>query len=206
MSVKFTSKGLADGTDDTKELEFNVAGVTTGTTRTITVPNGDTKLYTGDGTSGQILTSNGAGTAPTFQAAAAGGKVLQVVSGIDSVNKATTAGAIDGHSVSITPSSANSKILMLLTVAGETIGSGGDRGIGVTLYRGSTLLVQYTYNHYMSSNTNQRIGAIGIQRLDSPNTTAEVTYKYTFQQTGANSQARVNYYGESSIILMEIAQ
>ena len=70
MSVKFTSKGLADGTDSTKELEFNVAGVTTGTTRTITVPNGDTKLYTGDGTSGQILTSNGAGTAPTFQAAA----------------------------------------------------------------------------------------------------------------------------------------
>ena len=70
MSVKFTSKGLADGTDSTKELEFNVTGVTTGTTRTITVPNGDTKLYTGDGTSGQILTSNGAGTAPTFQAAA----------------------------------------------------------------------------------------------------------------------------------------
>ena len=73
MSVKFTSKGLADGTDDTKELEFNIAGVTTGTTRTITIPDGDTKLYTGDGTSGQILTSNGAGTAPTFQAAAAAG-------------------------------------------------------------------------------------------------------------------------------------
>ena len=73
MSVKFTSKGLADGTDSTKELEFNVAGVTTGTTRTITIPDGDTKLYTGDGTSGQILTSNGAGTTPTFQAAAAAG-------------------------------------------------------------------------------------------------------------------------------------
>ena len=39
MSVKFTSKGLADGTDSTKELEFNVTGVTTGTTRTITVPD-----------------------------------------------------------------------------------------------------------------------------------------------------------------------
>jgi len=72
MSVKFTSKGLADGTDSTKELEFNVAGVTTGTTRTITIPDGDTKLYTGDGTTGQVLTSNGAGTTPTFQAAAGG--------------------------------------------------------------------------------------------------------------------------------------
>ena len=37
MSVKFTSKGLADGTDSTKELEFNVSGITTGTTRTINV-------------------------------------------------------------------------------------------------------------------------------------------------------------------------
>lgn len=37
------------------------------------MPDGDCKLYTGDGTSGQVLTSNGAGSAPTFQAAAADG-------------------------------------------------------------------------------------------------------------------------------------
>jgi len=36
------------------------------------MPDGDTKLYTGDGTSGQILTSGGVGVAPTFQAAAGG--------------------------------------------------------------------------------------------------------------------------------------
>ena len=62
MSVKFTSKGLADGTDSTKELEFNVAGVTTGTTRTITVPDADVDLSVLGGPSlgtGAIIRTNG---------------------------------------------------------------------------------------------------------------------------------------------------
>jgi len=73
MSIKYSDSGFLDGADSTKKLSFDVSGVTTGTTRTITMPDGDTKLYTGDGTSGQVLTSGGAGVAPTFQAAAAGG-------------------------------------------------------------------------------------------------------------------------------------
>jgi len=78
MSIKYSDSGFLDGADETKKLSFDVSGVTTGTTRTITMPDGDTKLYTGDGTSGQILTSGGVGVAPTFQTAAGGGKVLQV--------------------------------------------------------------------------------------------------------------------------------
>ena len=78
MSIKYSDSGFLDGADETKKLSFDVSGVTTGTTRTITMPDGDTKLYTGDGTSGQVLTSGGAGVAPTFQAAAGGGKVLKV--------------------------------------------------------------------------------------------------------------------------------
>ena len=72
MSIKYSDSGFLDGADETKKLSFDVSGVTTGTTRTITMPDGDTKLYTGDGTSGQILTSGGAGVAPTFQTAAGG--------------------------------------------------------------------------------------------------------------------------------------
>ena len=60
MSVKFTSKGLADGTDSTKELEFNVTGVTTGTTRTITVPDSDVDL--GQTTAKAWVNFNGTGT------------------------------------------------------------------------------------------------------------------------------------------------
>ena len=73
MSIKYSDSGFLDGADETKKLSFDVSGVTTGTTRTITMPDGDTKLYTGDGTSGQILTSGGTGVAPTFQTAASGG-------------------------------------------------------------------------------------------------------------------------------------
>jgi len=72
MSIKYSDSGFLDGADETKKLSFDVSGVTTGTTRTITMPDGDTKLYTGDGTSGQVLTSGGTGVAPTFQAAAGG--------------------------------------------------------------------------------------------------------------------------------------
>ena len=73
MTIKYSDSGFLDGADETKKLSFDVSGVTTGTTRTITMPDGDTKLYTGDGTSGQVLTSGGVGVAPTFQTAASGG-------------------------------------------------------------------------------------------------------------------------------------
>ena len=85
MSIKYSDSGFLDGADETKKLSFDVSGVTTGTTRTITMPDGDTKLYTGDGTSGQVLTSGGAGVAPTFQAAASGGATA-----LDGLSDATT--------------------------------------------------------------------------------------------------------------------
>ena len=81
MSIKYSDSGFLDGADETKKLSFDVSGVTTGTTRTITMPDGDTKLYTGDGTSGQVLTSGGTGVAPTFQTAA-GATGMDDVSGV----------------------------------------------------------------------------------------------------------------------------
>ena len=39
MSIKYGANGLHDGTDETKQLAFDVTGVTTGTTRTVTVPD-----------------------------------------------------------------------------------------------------------------------------------------------------------------------
>ena len=39
MPIKYGANGLHDGTDETKQLAFDVTGVTTGTTRTVTVPD-----------------------------------------------------------------------------------------------------------------------------------------------------------------------
>ena len=106
MSIKYSDSGFLDGADETKKLSFDVSGVTTGTTRTITMPDANVDLssvgtpddnsvtlakmaggtdgnlitydasgdpaYVTTGTSGQVLTSGGAGVAPTFQAAAGG--------------------------------------------------------------------------------------------------------------------------------------
>ena len=136
------------------------------------------------------------------------GSVLQVVSGTDSTLTSTNAGSpVLGHSVTITPRYSTSKILVLASLAAETIGSHSDRGVGLRLYRDDTNLINYVYNHYMSSNTNQRIGAVAMHVYDSPNSTGEVSYSYKYVNTGGtNSIARMNYYGDSVITLMEIAQ
>lgn len=84
---------LVDATDKTKKVAFDVSGVTTGTTRTMTAPNydltiahnpmttGGDAVYGGaaglptrlaNGSSGQVLTSAGGTSAPTWTTPAAG--------------------------------------------------------------------------------------------------------------------------------------
>jgi len=149
MSIKYSDSGFLDGADETKKLSFDVSGVTTGTTRTITMPDANVDLssvgtpddnsvtlakmaggtdgnlitydasgdpaYVTTGTSGQVLTSGGTGVAPTFQTAAGGGKVLQVVnvnpSKTSTVTKSGSIGELTTDlRLAITPLSATSKL------------------------------------------------------------------------------------------------
>jgi hypothetical protein len=136
------------------------------------------------------------------------GSVLQVVSATDGTNLSTTAGSpVVGHTVSITPIASTSKILVLASLAAESLGSASDRGIGLRLYRDETVLVNYVYNHYMSIDTTQRIGAVSFHVYDYPATAGTLSYSYKYVNTGGTSStARMNYYGDSIITLMEIAQ
>ena len=135
----------------------------------------------GVGTSGQVLTSNGAGSAPTMQDAAAGGKVLQVVSTTktDTTSIASsTFTDIPSFSVSITPSSTTSKILVTLSLNWDGANDThfrferGGSAIAVGDVSGNRDRCSFVGNHRGQDETN--LGSMTI--LDSPNSTSVQTY------------------------------
>lgn len=156
-----------------------------------------------------------------------GGKVLQVLQTLKTDTQSFTSSSsfsdIVGLSVSITPSSASSKILVSFSV---NAGTGNDAGhLMMQLLRDSTAIglgdaaSNRTRNTGIYSNTASGGGGQVIQNsfmlLDSPNTTSSVTYK--MQGKGNTSAVHVNrsnrdhdtsaYDGRCSshITVMEIA-
>jgi hypothetical protein len=80
------------------------------------------------GTDGQVLTSTGAGSPPAFETAAAGGKVLQVVSGSISSTLSTSSTSFADMSASLsksmTLSSSSNKVLVFVGINGGYRSSG----------------------------------------------------------------------------------
>jgi hypothetical protein len=118
-------------------------------------------------------------------ASGVGGKVLQVVQSIGTgatLSTTSTSFVATGTNVSITPSSASSKVFVMVTSGlfwvneNSSTASGG----GMTIYRNSTNINPSSGGHMAR---NYRIGATNIQNggmsmsvLDSPNTTSSTTY------------------------------
>jgi hypothetical protein len=173
----------------------------------------DTPARLAVGTNGHVLTADSAeATGMKWAAAAGGGKVLQVVQGTLTGNASTTSTsyADTGLSVSITPSSATSKILIhyyhpfALFKNSTTVAQAF-----ITLLRGATDLAIPS-----SANENLYLGTASgnleldttftISYLDSPATTSALTYKTQFKVgTGVTLYAnRTNF--TSAIIAMEI--
>ena len=173
-----------------------------------------------------ILTNGGYDAADLV--GAVGGKVLQVVSTnktdtFASSSIANTFVDITGLSVSITPSSASNKILILATV---NHGVDGIRATALKLLRGSTAINIGTASGDRPAASTVGIGenydsnrgeVSSINFLDSPNTTSSITYKIQvgILESTANV-ARVNTSGPdndatyiarsaSTITVMEIA-
>ncbi len=145
------------------------------------------------------------------------GAVLQVVQATYStqVTVTTTTYTDTGLSASITPTSATSKVLVLIQqVCAATVGSGAT-GLGIKLLRGSTDI----YNPSPTDGTGPFLlyaNSVGIyspvyfQYLDSPATTSSVTYKtqgrpYASGLTAIFQTQAATQNGNSSIVLMEIA-
>ena len=193
----------------------------TGVTGTLPYTSGGTGLTT-LGTAGQALVVNSGATALQYSTVGAtAGQVLQVVSTTKSDTfSSSTANAftdITGLSVSITPSSASNKILIIANVQAQNNNTNGYlrlvRGataIGVGDTAGSRSSVS---GSNMYSGVGSFFGTNAFQFLDSPATTSSTTYKIQFITDGpttfinrSSTDTDFLYIGrsQSTITVMEI--
>jgi hypothetical protein len=160
----------------------------------------------GIGSTGQVLTVSGG--APAWVDPAGGGKVLQVVAAYTGTS--TTASSttyIDTTlTCNITPTSASSKVLVLVSQNGCVKSSASlSNGIGLRLYRGATNLITFAYEGLQTDTSIVNKGGFSTAYLDSPATTSSTTYKTQMANTGANAASvTANQNATSSIILIEI--
>ena len=170
--------------------------------------------------SGTILTTGSSGQSIP-KAALPTGSVLQVVQATKTDTASTSSGFADtGLSASITPTSATSKILVMVSLGGV---SGNNTSFKAKLVRDSTSIYvgDAAGSRPQASAQGQTSNDYSVQSmtfsyLDSPATTSATTYKVQFGGNGsttvylnrtardsnsANEDART----ASSIILMEIA-
>jgi hypothetical protein len=172
----------------------------------------DTAGRLGIGTAGQVLKVNSGATALEWGTAGGGGKVLQVVSVAYSTNKtiATTTFTDTNLTLSITPTSATSKILVLVTQGFSHSRLTNETGTGWKIVRGATDIAtwpsqQASQTYALGTSEIQLYGIITVSYLDSPATTSSTTYK-TMAKVGstANSGTSDYNYGGTNMILMEI--
>jgi hypothetical protein len=173
-------------------------------------------LPAADGTSNQVLATNGSGTLSWATAGGGGGKVLQVIQAqkIDTFSTASTSYTdITGLSVTITPSSTSNKILVLVSVS---VGPEGSNFAPMQIVRDATVIAYpsptSTYDGSMNSfpANSSCISTYALNWLDSPSTTSATTYKLQMYTTGStayvNRRAGLdNTRTVSSLTVMEIA-
>ena len=157
------------------------------------------------------------GDTAEWVAPAGGGKVLQVVSGTYSTATviSSTTFTDSGLSVSITPSSATSKVLVMVLQGVFT--SAGDRSAlaGFQIVRDSTTVwaggstTKDTYGIIGPDEPGffRLVSQLNLTYLDSPATTSEITYKTQGAVENTANSADVRFQWQSvpsQMILMEI--
>jgi hypothetical protein len=167
------------------------------------------------GAAGTVLTSDG--DTAEWAAPAGGGKVLQVVQATygTQTESTSTTWADTGLSVSITPTAATSKIMVLVNQPFELFRTSSGAGGGIRLLRGATFIwgdesansPGSMYSSAGGSTSRQIINYVSFGYLDSPATTSATTYKTQFAVNDTSNSGRMRVQqgsNDSSIIVMEI--
>jgi hypothetical protein len=148
------------------------------------------------------------------------GSVLQVIQGTTTTSVATTSTTpVDtGLSVSITPTSESSKILVFINQScNNTRSAANNGGFGLRLLRGATEVEQFNgvtvpayTTVYLNSSASPSgfMSYVAVQYLDAPSTTSEVTYKTQGAVGAATLSPSLTFQTDSTpsfMTLMEIA-
>jgi len=180
---------------------------------TIYSSSGSTPARLGIGSTGQVLTVSG-GLPVWSTPAGGGGKVLQVVSNTYSTSTSITSTSyVDtGLSCSITPTSATSKVLIMVSNSTAAVRDSTNLPLSwMNIVRGSTQInEQVIAGETLSGPTSTDTASVKLVTatwLDSPSTTSATTYKIQGKSdlTANNNTIRFQYNSEEAImILMEI--
>jgi hypothetical protein len=152
-----------------------------------------------------IVADSAEATGLKWAAPAGGGKVLQVVEGRYStqVDNATTTFQPTNLTADITPSSASSKILVIVKQSSSKEAGNAGTALYVQLLRDATQ-IDLSVSYYTNSSLTF-YGQTSLLKYDAPNTTSQITYSTKFKNeiaaAGVNVQPGSN---PSTIILMEI--
>jgi len=172
-----------------------VAGDTSGSVTLQAPAVSGTTVITLPTTSGTMITNKSAGT------------VLQVVSATYSTQTTSTSGsyADTGITATITPTSATSKVLCMVT-HGDISKSAADTWTSIRLVRAGATVMQPNL-YILDTGSTARTGAITQTTiyLDSPATTSATIYKTQFASAGTGTITLFGSNTTGSIILMEIA-
>ncbi len=153
--------------------------------------------------SGTVLTTGSSGQSIP-KAALPTGSVLQVVQGTTTTRTTSTTSAFANTAIttSITPTSATSKILVIV-YCGQCDKNAADTQLDLRIQRSST-------NIFDASALNQGLSTalstnITLSYLDSPATTSSTTYTIQLSNRNNAGTVAVNGNGTATITLMEIA-
>ena len=179
---------------------------------TIYSSSGSTPARLGIGSTGQVLTV--AAGIPSWATPAAGGKVLQVVHIQTTTQDSTSSTTFSDTSITatITPSSASSKVLILMnTFCAKTAGDANNRLL-MRLLRGATDLSSglaygsFTADYgFFQASATRFYGTMAYNYLDTPSTTSATTYKIQLKNGSATAEVQTSAgNAPSTMTLLEI--